>query len=84
MKNRKTLATLSTAAAVVTFAAIWLSMDAAPESAPLVAKGPEPCLQLADLRPRKAYSPADIASLCPDQRYDARFHGHPKPIRTER
>jgi len=81
MSARNALATLAITLATMVFALGWLTMDHAPEPAPLIARAAEPCLQLADLPRRKAYSPADIARLCEHQQHDERFHGNPKRVR---
>lgn len=80
MSTREALLTLAICAATATFADVWLAMDHKPAPAPLVAKGPEPCLQLADLPLRKAYDAKTISRLCERQPFDERFHGHSKPI----
>lgn len=81
MSKRDTIiASIGIALCCVPAVALWLGMDLMPEPAPVVAQA-EPCIQLADLRPRKAYSFADIDRLCPHQMHDERFHGNPKRVR---
>lgn len=78
MPRRTALVALATLAGFATFLALWLEPD---PPAPVVAQAEPPCIQLADLRPRKAYDPATISRLCERQQYDERFHGNPKRVR---